>query len=199
MEVYACMYVCMYVKGGPCGIAHGKGQPTGPRGEVPKWTYFPHPASKIGSWHTPTAYYRQSAGSAADFALGLTGLPRDHRDQSGKLRPCNCLMLTARPSEDLKIRFEWENDGLRSFIIPSILCLHIFTLKATFFMPQFAQVVSKQRLYFLKITHHSQLTFDFLDQGNNNSNNNATKTLKTILPFQVDDRPTDHWCIAAIP
>ena len=32
--------------------AHGKGQPTGPRGEVPKWTYFPKPASKIGLWHT---------------------------------------------------------------------------------------------------------------------------------------------------
>ena len=32
-------------------VAHGKGQPTGPRGEVPKWTYIPNPASKIGSWH----------------------------------------------------------------------------------------------------------------------------------------------------
>ena len=27
-------------------------QPTGPRGEVPKRTYFPDPASKIGMWHT---------------------------------------------------------------------------------------------------------------------------------------------------
>ena len=40
----------MYVKGPPCGIAHGKGQPTGPRGEVPKWTYFPNLTSKIGLW-----------------------------------------------------------------------------------------------------------------------------------------------------
>ena len=45
-------HVCMYVKGRPCGIVYGKGQPTGPRGEVPKWTCFPNPASKIGSWHT---------------------------------------------------------------------------------------------------------------------------------------------------
>ena len=36
-------YQCMHVKGRPCGIVHGKGQPpTGPRGEVPKWTYFPN-------------------------------------------------------------------------------------------------------------------------------------------------------------
>ena len=51
-QIGICMYVCMYVKGRPCGIAHGKGQLTGPRGEVPKWTYFSNPASKIGSWHT---------------------------------------------------------------------------------------------------------------------------------------------------
>ena len=44
------MYVC--VKGRPCGIAHGKGQPTRPRGEVHIWIYFPNPASKISSWHT---------------------------------------------------------------------------------------------------------------------------------------------------
>ena len=45
------MYVCM-LRGRPCGIAHGKGQPTGPRGEVPKWTHFPNPASKFDSRHT---------------------------------------------------------------------------------------------------------------------------------------------------
>ena len=44
--------VCMNVKSRPCGIAHEKGQPTGPRGEVPKWTHFPIHASKIGSRHT---------------------------------------------------------------------------------------------------------------------------------------------------
>ena len=39
-------------KGRPCGIAHGEGQPTGPRGGVPKWTHFPNPASKASSRHT---------------------------------------------------------------------------------------------------------------------------------------------------
>ena len=51
MMVRECVCVCV-CKGRPCGIAHGKGQLTGPRGEVPKWAYYPNPASKIGPWHT---------------------------------------------------------------------------------------------------------------------------------------------------
>ena len=35
----------------------------------------------------PTVYYRRSAGSAANFAQGLSGLPRGHKDQSGITRP----------------------------------------------------------------------------------------------------------------
>ena len=42
----------VYVKIRPCGIANWKEQPTGPRWEVPKWTYFPNPMSKIGPRHT---------------------------------------------------------------------------------------------------------------------------------------------------
>ena len=38
-------YVCMYVKGRPCGIAHGKGQPTGPRGEAVSYTHLTLPTT----------------------------------------------------------------------------------------------------------------------------------------------------------
>ena len=41
---------------------------------------FPTPRAKLARCTTPTTYYRQSASSAANFALGLTGLPRGHRD-----------------------------------------------------------------------------------------------------------------------
>ena len=64
-------------------LAHGKEQPNGPREEVPKWTYFSNPAST-----PPTTYYHQTVGSAANFALDLSGLPRGHWDQSGVPRPC---------------------------------------------------------------------------------------------------------------
>ena len=50
------MILCMYVKGRPCGIAHGKGQPTGPREEVPKWTYSPNPQAKLACGKPATAY-----------------------------------------------------------------------------------------------------------------------------------------------
>ena len=49
----------MYVKGRPCSIAHGKGQPTGPSEEVPNWTFFPNSASKISSRHTIGGFYGQ--------------------------------------------------------------------------------------------------------------------------------------------
>ena len=85
LKMYLTLYVCMLKD----TLVHGKRQPTGQRGEVPKLTYFPNPASKLGAHGTPpTAYYCQSAGSAANFALGLSGLPRGHKDQLGISRPC---------------------------------------------------------------------------------------------------------------
>ena len=49
---------------------------------------FLAPRAKLAHCTPPTAYYRQSPGSAANFALGLLGLPIGQKDQSGMPRPC---------------------------------------------------------------------------------------------------------------
>ena len=38
---------------------------------------FPTPQAKLARGTPPTPYFSQSAGSAANFALGLSGLPRE--------------------------------------------------------------------------------------------------------------------------
>ena len=50
---------------------------------------FPTPQAILARVILPTVYYRNSAGSAANFALGTKGLPKSHRDQSRIPRPVN--------------------------------------------------------------------------------------------------------------
>ena len=76
------------LKVAPCGIAHGKGQPNGQGERSLSGPIFPTPRAKLACGTPPTAYYRQSAGFADSFALGLSGLPRAHQNQSGIPRPC---------------------------------------------------------------------------------------------------------------
>ena len=69
--------------------------------------FFPTPQAKLARGTPPTTYYRQSAGSAANFALGLTGLPRGHRDQSRIPRPHTKMyyiqsVLTNSPPDPIK-------------------------------------------------------------------------------------------------
>ena len=82
------MYVCMYVKGRPFGIAMERGNRLGQWERSLSGPIFPTPRAKLARGTPPTAYCRQSAGSATNFALGLSGLPRGHRDQLGIPRPC---------------------------------------------------------------------------------------------------------------
>ena len=69
----------VYVKKSPLQRCPWNGQPTGPRGEVPIWTYFPDLASNFGSRHTADCVLPPTD----NFALGTKGLPKGHRDQSG--------------------------------------------------------------------------------------------------------------------
>ena len=83
-----CMYVCM-LRDRPCGIAHGKGQLTGPRGEVPKWTHFPNPASKTGSRHTADRVLPLISGFCCQLCSRPNGFAEwSWIDQSGIPRPC---------------------------------------------------------------------------------------------------------------
>ena len=74
--MYVCMYVCQKValavlpmeRGNRLG--QGEGSLNGP--------IFPTPRAELAHVTPPTAYYCQPAGLAANFALGLTGLPRGH-------------------------------------------------------------------------------------------------------------------------
>ena len=49
--------------------------------------FFPTPQAPLARVTLPTANYRHSSGSAANFALGTKGWPRGHFDQPGIPRP----------------------------------------------------------------------------------------------------------------
>ena len=85
------MYVCM-LKFALAVLPMERGNRLGQGERSLNGPIFPNQQAKLARGTPPTAYYRQSAGSAANFALGLSGLPRGHKDQSvypghgGKLR-----------------------------------------------------------------------------------------------------------------
>ena len=83
--MYVCMYVCQEVALAVLPMERGNQLGQGERSL--SGPIFPVPRAKLARGTPPTAYYRQSADSAANFALGLSGLPRGHRDQSGITRP----------------------------------------------------------------------------------------------------------------
>ena len=89
------VYVCM-LKVALAVLPVERCNPLG-QGERPlSGPIFPTPRSKLDRGTRPTAYPRQSAGSTANFALGLTGLLRGHRDQSGIPRPSSLLCVYIR-------------------------------------------------------------------------------------------------------
>ena len=81
------MYVCM-LKVALAVLPMERGNRLGQGERSLSGPIFPTPRAKLARGTPPTAYNCQSAGSAANFALGLSGLPRGHRDQSGIPRPC---------------------------------------------------------------------------------------------------------------
>ena len=81
-----CMYVCM-LKVALAVLPMERGNRLGQGERSLSGPIFPTPRAKLACGTPPTAYYHQSVGSATNFALGLTGFPRGHRDQSGIPRP----------------------------------------------------------------------------------------------------------------
>ena len=93
---------------------------------------FLTPRVKLARGTPPTAYYLQLAGSAANFALGLSCLPRGRGDQSGIPRACVTGYATApivvrdwdRHHRDLIIRYEppaWSKSHPGDVIVIFIL------------------------------------------------------------------------------
>ena len=76
-RIHEDLYVCIILKVALAVLPMEKGNRLGQGERSLSGPIFP----------TPIAYYRQSAGSASNFALGLSGLPRGYRDQSGIPRP----------------------------------------------------------------------------------------------------------------
>ena len=73
------MYVCM-LKGRPCGDVHGMDRRLGQGERSLYGPIFPTPRATLARVIPPTVYYRQSAGYAANFALGTKGFAKGHRD-----------------------------------------------------------------------------------------------------------------------
>ena len=66
----------------------GSGVPTGPRGEVPKWTHISNSASKISSRHTADRVLPLISGFGGHLYFGpIRFAERSYRDQSGIPRP----------------------------------------------------------------------------------------------------------------
>ena len=78
--MYVCQKVALAVLPMERGnrLGQGEGSLNGP--------IFPTPRAELAHVTPPTAYYRQSVGSAANFALGPTGLPRGH-EQTNRVYP----------------------------------------------------------------------------------------------------------------
>ena len=75
------------LKGRPCGDVHGTDNQLGQGKRSLYGPIFPTSRAILARVTPPTSYYRQLAGSAANFALGTKGLPKGHRDQSGITKP----------------------------------------------------------------------------------------------------------------
>ena len=132
--MYVCMYVCQKLALAVLPMERGNRLGQGERSL--SGPIFLTPQAKLARGTPPTAYYRQSAGSAANFVLGLLGLPRNHKDQLGIPRPSRHLPLDCRSNftahssifeYTMKLAADWKYGYMYSLSLINISnCLTCF-------------------------------------------------------------------------